>query len=53
MPLANVGLRFSNGLVVGRWDIPSPTSKVIRSSVDFTVLRRHLPNSRALVHEIG
>ena len=26
MPLTNVGLRFSNGLVVGRWDIPSPTS---------------------------
>ena len=27
MPLADVGLRFSTGLVVGRWNIPNPQTR--------------------------
>lgn len=27
MPLANVGLRFSSGLVIGSWNIPNPNTR--------------------------
>lgn len=26
MPLTNIGIRFSNGSIVGRWDLPNPTT---------------------------
>ena len=27
MPLTNLGLRFDDGLVIGRWDVPTPQSR--------------------------
>ena len=27
MPLANIGLRFDSGLIVGSWDMPNPNTQ--------------------------